>query len=386
MVKILFVMGLFSMFNYHTQCCCSGCCDLSTDSAVINKDYNNIVLWFKKRQFEKIREFYNERTKKMYECGLDKDTILSKFNDKQTNDKVVTCCACYNKGEHGFYENPFNNDDDYCEDCLLQKFNTQLNTKTVSVIRYELLKTPVNGMIYYILRLKVISLYVDENGILWIRGNGFVKKNEKLSLVKEENNNNLCFLGLKGYNNVRVYDWTFTHSVLSMEDQKDFKIEACTKKNDKMTLYVFLGNSLNIDNGSSFMFPIGLPRCDKDNLVKIKYSPFNCFMQVFYSVLYGSIYSENDSCNSGCKKICVSGLHYYFDFEKKNHGSMQEVCTEGFLRNDYLEKLDKRFTKVVESFDNNSLSSEKGNALEVFQEVLKLKQSEVKFRLAETIA
>ncbi len=378
-VKILFVIGLFSMFNYHTQCCCSGCCGLSPNSAVINKDYNNIVLWFKKRQFDKIRGFYNERKKKICECGLDKETILSKFNDKQANDKVVTCCVCYNKGEHEFYEDPFDDNDDYCEECLLQKFNKQLNTETVSVIRYELLKTPVNGMIYYILRLKVISLYVDEAGILWIRGNGFVKKNEKLSLVKEENNNNLCFLGLKDHNNVRVYDWTFTRNVLSRENQKDPDISVCAKKNDKMTLYVFLGNSLDIDNSSSFMFPIGLPCYDKNNFAKREYSPFNCFMQVFYSVLYGSIYSENDSCESGCKKICVNGLHYYFDFEKKNHGSMQEVCTEGFLRNDYLEKLNKRYVKVVESFDNNSLASEKGNALEVFTEALKLRQSKVKF-------
>jgi hypothetical protein len=383
MVKTLFVIGLFSMFNYHTQCCCSGCCGLSPNSAVINKDYNNIVLWFKKRQFDKIREFYNERKKKMCECGLSENNILHKFDDKKGDNGK--CNACDKENEDVVYNNPFGKNANYCKKCLITEFNKQLNTETVSVIRYELLKTSVNGMNYYILRLKVISLYVDEAGNLWIRGNGFVNKNEKLSLVKEGNNGNLCFLGLEDYDNVRVYDWTFTRNVLSKENQEDFNIETCTKKNDKMTLYVFLGNSLDIkDPNYCFKFHLGAPNSDKANWIELDYSPSNWFMKVFYSVLYGSVYSQADACGSGCKNICVDGFHYYFDLEQTNHGSMQEVCTEGFLRSDYCDHLNDRFHKVEESFGNSLLSVE-GNAIDVFQEVLKLKQSKVQFGLAETI-
>ena len=93
------------------------------------------------------------------------------------------------------------------------------------------------------------------------------------------------------------------------------------------------------------------------------YTYFSYCFHLLFSLIYSGIlfFINIDSCFRGCSKICINGLHYFYDFYKKNHGNIEDLLK--------IENFDE---KKVFSFAEKKVFSEdynKNKSLLVFKQM-----------------
>ena len=102
------------------------------------------------------------------------------------------------------------------------------------------------------------------------------------------------------------------------------------KKNNssnKSHIYLLLGSAEDADN---FVFPEDSFNINSfmDNLKELNsYTYFYYCFHLLFSLIYSGIlfFIDIDSCGKGCSKICINGLHFFYDLYKRYHGSLEDL-------------------------------------------------------------
>ena len=314
--------------------------DFSNDNFFENKYqnfnifYDSVIDKIKKKQFDAIKNLYNQKV--AYIKPLLKCENCSNFNKKD-----CYCSSCTNT-KNCAYINGLN----FCEECFTARKSNLSNKLKLSVCipRFTLLKKDK----YFVLKVSVLAIYVDEDDNLFIRGDWRDKatysdkffeekpenklKNPENKLEnpenKQENQENKLFKRISDdekFNNIYVYNYQKT-------DESELKKTGNFNITNKSHLYFVLGekdeNSIFYNQNFGFMDSLS-KKGHNEVLQQTKdlYTSFAfCFHAAFY-IIYSSLLFKIDShCGNKSKKICPGGLHYYFSYESGNgHSSIEEL-------------------------------------------------------------
>ena len=137
-----------------------------------------------------------------------------------------------------------------------------------------------------------------------------------------------------------------------------------------------LGKSLNIAHIGAYNVNHVTP---DGHMLPISYRPYDYFLKLYVSIACGSIYRQNQ-CQSGCDVFCSNGFHYYFVFDKKNHGSIEDVCNEAFIRSEYSGSLENRYSNTPKALSTYGITILSQQAYDIFTKILRCKPTEVNFK------
>ena len=271
--------------------------------------YDSVINKIKKKQFDAIRELYNKKVQYI------KDQLKCKTCEFKEKRK---CSGCLDEKECAKVSLDY-----FCEECFKKN---SLNTLKLPVCipSFTLLKNDK----YFVLKVSVLAIYVDENNNLFIRGDWRDKATYSKKFF-ENNNANKLFKRISDdekFNNIYVYNYQKTNN-------SELKKEGDINITNKSHLYFVLGekNENTICYNKDFDFVKSLKQkgyVSVLNQTQDLYTSFAfCFHAVFY-IIYSSLLFQIDpnNCSSGCEKICLNGLHYYFNYKKEDsHASIDEL-------------------------------------------------------------
>jgi len=306
--------------------------DFSNDNFFKNKYqnfnifYDSVINKIKKKQFDAIKDLYNKKV--AYIKTLLKCVTCSNFNK---NDCYCSSCT---DTKNCAYINGLN----FCEKCFTARKPNLSNKLKLSVCipRFTLLKKDK----YFVLKVSVLAIYVDEDDNLFIRGDWrdnttysdkfFVEKQEKeFNIV--ENQENKLFKRISDdekFNNIYVYNYQKTEES-ELHKEGEFNIT------NKSHLYFVLGekdkNTIFYNQDINFVDSLSKINQKSHNKVlqqtKDLYTSFAfCFHTAFYIIYSSLLYKIDPHCNNKSKKICPDGLHYYFSYKSGNgHSSIEDL-------------------------------------------------------------
>ena len=309
-------------------------CDFSDDNFFENKYqkfnifYDSVINKIKKKQFDEIKKLYNNKV--AYIKPLLKCEPCSKF-DKEN----ILCSSCANNRNCAMI-----NGDNICEECFTSRKSNLSNELKLSVCipRFTLLKKDK----YFVLKVSVLAIYVDENGNLFIRGDWedkatysdkFFVDNQKKETFIGENQENKLFKRIsendENFKNIYVYNYQKT-------DESELKREGDFNITNKSHLYFVLGEkneNAAIFYNQNFEFVDFLSKINQKShnevlqQTKDLYTSFAfCFHAAFYIIYSSLLYKIDSHCNNKSKKICPGGLHYYFSYKSGNgHSSIEDL-------------------------------------------------------------
>ena len=363
--KIIFVSFLIanislSLGNVCADCCecCKNCCGekVLTEEEKWNKTveyfskidsnknpfykdykhfnvfYDNVIQKIKEKKFDEIRSLYKKKFKeikkelKIQEYTCDENNIYK--NEEMMKKKA--CTTCGDDRSSVYLINHNNQDNYYCEECV-KTLNYNFFLKPVCIPKFTLL---LQNNKYFVLKISVLTVFVDKDDKLFIRGDWEDELNYGTDNYYEKNssNGNRLFLQISEPDNtVFVYNFNKGNAF-----------------SNKSHIYLLLGS---VDNNNNFVFPedsfnINSFMDDLKELNSYTYF-FYCFHLLFSLIYSGILFFINvDSCFKGCSKICINSLHYFYDFYKKDHGSIDELL-----------KIDKFDEKKVFSEEYRSYNS-----------------------------
>ena len=325
-------------------------CDFSDDNFFENKYqkfnifYDSVINKIKKKQFDEIKKLYNNKV--AYIKPLLKCEPCSKF-DKEN----ILCSSCANNRNCAMI-----NGDNICEECFTSRKSNLSNELKLSVCipRFTLLKKDK----YFVLKVSVLAIYVDENGNLFIRGDWedkatysdkFFVDNQKKETFIGENQENKLFKRIsendENFKNIYVYNYQKT-------DESELKREGDFNITNKSHLYFVLGEkneNAAIFYNQNFEFVDFLSKINQKShnevlqQTKDLYTSFAfCFHTAFYIIYSSLLYKIDSHCNNKSKKICPGGLHYYFNYKKgDSHSSIEELLNNENLTG--INVMDKEF-------------------------------------------
>ena len=254
------------------------------------------------------------------------------------------------------------NGDNICEECFTSRKSNLSNELKLSVCipRFTLLKKDK----YFVLKVSVLAIYVDENGNLFIRGDWedkatysdkFFVDNQKKETFIGENQENKLFKRISDdekFNNIYVYNYQKT-------DESELKKDGLFNITNKSHLYFILGEK---DENAKFYnkdfnFVNFLSEKQYMNVLQQTqdlYTSFAfCFHAVFYIIYSSLLFQIDPVCNNNSKKICPNSLHYYFDYkEEKSHSSIKDLLDNKNLADikDVVEA--RKSNKKIDKFTN----------------------------------
>ena len=280
--------------------------------------YDNVINKIKKKQFDAIKELYDKKIK-----YIKKNLKLKEF---QFNNKVE-CGRCTENKDCVQID-----DANFCKQCI-EEYGLNNLKLPVCIPRFTLLKKDK----YFVLKVSVLAIYVDENDNLFIRGDWsdeatysdkfFVDNQEKETFI-EENQENKLFKRISDdekFNNIYVYNYQKT-TKSELKKKNGFNIT------NKSHLYFVLGEKEEnaIFYTQNFDFVKSLSEKYYINILNQTqdlYTSFAfCFHAVFYIIYSSLLYQIDPVCNNNSRKICPNTLHYYFNYGKEdNHACIVEL-------------------------------------------------------------
>ena len=306
--------------------------DFSNDNFFENKYqnfnifYDSVINKIKKKNFDAIKELYNQKVE--YIKPLLRCETCSDFNKKD-----CYCSSCANNKYCAYI-----NGENFCKECFTAHTSNLLDELKLSVCipRFTLLKKDK----YFVLKVSVLAIYVDEKDNLFIRGdwkdeatysNNFFVENQKKNPFIVENQENKLFKRISDdekFNKIYVYNYQKT-------DENELKKEGGFNITNKSHLYFVLGekdkNTIFYNQDINFVDFLSKINQKSHNEVlqqtKDLYTSFAfCFHAAFYIIYSSLLYKIDSHCGSKSKKICPGGLHYYFSYESGNgHSSIEEL-------------------------------------------------------------
>ena len=344
--KIIFVPFLIANNFTYLRCeevCCDCCKECLGKLGFFSNDYNyktynewydNIINMINNCQFDDIRKLYKEKIseirKKISEAKIE-------FNNKNINNEKIECNICKNEAEK--YD--VINGSKHCETCFPEAIaqNKEALNKDIPycIPRFNLLLTKNK---YLVLKVDILAIFVDKDNNLFIRGDW----DDKLTYTEEcyDNNNELFQKIGEG---VFVYNYRKAERI----------------KSNKACAYFVIGSK--IDKGFNFYNPtfnfstlIGLHSFTQRNTINLTkenspdfYTYFAiCFYLVFQLIYYSKYFEiNNEKCTNGCSKICVSQLHYFYDYSKKNNSCIEKLLVDDFNN---VKIIDNKEIMDLESF------------------------------------
>jgi len=343
--KIIFVSFLIanislSLGNVCADCCecCKNCCGekVLTEEEKWNKTveyfskidsnknpfykdykhfnvfYDNVIQKIKEKKFDEIRSLYKKKFKeikkelKIQEYTCDENNI---YKNEEMEEKKP-CSTCYNDGNNVYLIKHNNQNNYYCEECV-KNLNYNLFLKPVCIPRFTLL---LQNNKYFVLKISVLTVFVDKDDNLFIRGDWEDESNYTTDNYygKNSNKNNMLFS--------QILENDDTVFVFNFNKENVFS--------NKSHIYLLLGS---VGNDNNFVFPEDSFNINSfmNNLKEIdSYTYFSYCFHLLFSLIYSGIlfFIDNDSsCFKGCSKICINGLHFFYDFYKKDHGSIEAL-------------------------------------------------------------
>lgn len=373
-IKIIFVSFLIAdiSLNLGDGCNCCECCeecwgekilkeeewnravssfsgDFSDNNFFENKYqkfnifYDSVINKIRKKKFEAIKDLYNKKV--AYIKPLLKCVTCSNFKKKN----------CYCTGCTGTKNCAYINSLNFCEECFTARKSNLSNELKLSVCipRFTLLKKEK----YFVLKVSVLAIYVDENDNLFIRGDWrdgatysdkFFEENQEKSPFIGEKPENKLFKRISDdekFNNIYVYNYQKTNE---SELQKEGKFNITNKSH----LYFVLGekdeNAKFYNKDFDFVNSLSEINQKSHNEVlqqtKDLYTSFAfCFHAAFYTIYSSLLFKIDSHCGNMSKKICPGGLHYYFSYESGNgHSSIEDL-----LRNINLAGINVTDNKLI---------------------------------------
>ena len=345
--------------------------DFSNDNFFENKYqnfnifYDSVINKIKKKKFKEIKDLYNKKVQSI------KDQLKCKtltFNNKL---ECHICKETKNCAQIDGYN--------YCQECF-PEYDLNTLKLPVCIPKFTLLK---EGK-YFVLKVSVVAIYVDEENNLFIRGDWedeatysdkfFEEKPEnKLENPenKRENPENKLFKRIsddENFKNIYIYNYQKT-------EKSELKKEGAFNITNKSHLYFVLGekdentifynkefNFVNCLNETSSNMNVFKQCMNVLNQTKDLYTSFAfCFHAVFYIIYSSLLYQIDPYCNNKSKKICPNSLHYYFDYkEEKSHSSIKELLDNKNLADikDVVEA--RKSNKKIDKFTNYFWGLHKG--------------------------
>lgn len=276
-----------------------------------NVFYDNVIQKIKGKKFNEIRLLYKKKFEeikkelKIQEYTCDEKNI---YKNKEMLEKKI-CIICKAEEDEVFLINHNNKNNYYCGECV-KNLNYNLFLKPVCIPKFTLL---LQNNKYFVLKISVLTVFVDKDDKLFIRGDWEDESNYSIENYYEKgsNNSNRLFLQMSEFDNtVFVYNFNKKNNL-----------------SNKSHIYLLLGS---VENANNFVFPEDSFNINSfmDNLKEINsYTYFYYCFHLLFSLIYSGIlfFIDIDSCFKGCSKICINGLHYFYDFYKKHHGSIEEL-------------------------------------------------------------
>ena len=227
---------------------------------------------------------------------------------------------------------------------------------------------------YFVLKVSVLAIYVDENDNLFIRGDWkdkapysdefFVEKQE---YYIGENQENKLFKRIskddENFNNIYVYNYQKTNK-LELKKKEEFNITnkshlyfVLGKKDENTIFYNKEFNFVNCLNETSSNMKVFNQCMNVLNQTNDLYTSFAfCFHAVFYIIYSSLLYQIDPYCNNKSKKICPNSLHYYFNYGKEDsHACLVELLDNKNLAginvmNEYNSKSNETINHFVDYF------------------------------------
>jgi len=308
--------------------------------------YDSVINKIKKKQFDAIRELYNKKVQ----------YIKKKLKLKEFKFNIKAECGQCTENKDCVQINDAN----FCEKCIAIYQSNLLNTLKLPVCipRFTLLKKDK----YFVLKVSVLAIYVDESGNLFIRGDWsdeatysdkfFVDNQEHFIGVNQENK---LFKRIseddENFNNIYIYNYQKTNKS-ELKKKNGFNIT------NKSHLYFVLGekDEKTIFYNKEFNFVNCLNETSNMNVFKQQMNVLNqtqdlytsfafCFHAVFYIIYSSLLYQIDPVCNNNSRKICPNTLHYYFNYGKEE----SHACIVELLENKNLASIN-----VVNEYNSKS--------------------------------
>ena len=272
-----------------------------------NVFYDNVIQKIKEKKFDEIRSLY----KKKFE-GIKKELKIPEYTCDENNiykneemEEKRACNTCSNDINSVYLINHNNQNNYYCEECV-KNLNRNLFLKPVCIPKFTLL---LQNSKYFVLKISVLTVFVDKDDKLFIRGDW---EDESNYTTNNYGDSNELFLQISELdNNVFVYNFNKTIAL-----------------SNKSHIYLLLGS---VEGANNFVFPKDSFNINSllDDLKEWNsYTYFSYSFHLLFSLIYSGILffiDRNTSCTKGCAKICINALHYFYDFYKKHHGSIEEL-------------------------------------------------------------
>ena len=219
------------------------------------------------------------------------------------------CIICGNDKNNVYLINHNNQNNYYCEESV-KDLNYNIFLKPVCIPKFTLL---LQNNKYFVLKISVLTVFVDKDDKLFIRGDWEDESNYSIENYYEKgsNNSNRLFLQISDDNTVFVYNFNKGNAF-----------------SNKSHIYLLLGSA---EGANNFVFPEDSFNINSfmNNLKEIdSYTYFSYCFHLLFSLIYSGIlfFIDNDSsCFKGCSKICINGLHFFYDLYKENHGSIEDL-------------------------------------------------------------
>lgn len=298
-----------------------------------NVFYDNVIQKIKEKKFDEIRSLYKKKFKeikkelKIQEYTCDKNNI---YKNEEMGEKKV-CIICGNDKNNVYLINHNNQNNYYCEESV-KDLNYNIFLKPVCIPKFTLL---LQNNKYFVLKISVLTVFVDKDDKLFIRGDWEDESNYNTDnyYEKDLNYSNRLFLQISELDNtVFVYNFNKTNAFLN-----------------KSHIYLLLGS---VKDANNFVFPEDSFNINSfmDDLKDLNsYTYFSYCFHLFFSLIYSGIlfFIDINSCFKGCSKICINGLHFFYDLYKENHGSIEDLLQ--------IDKFDEKKVFSEDYKKNNSL-------------------------------
>ena len=218
------------------------------------------------------------------------------------------CIICGNDKNNVYLINHNNQNNYYCEESV-KDLNYNIFLKPVCIPKFTLL---LQNNKYFVLKISVLTVFVDKDDKLFIRGDWEDESNYNTDnyYEKDLNYSNRLFLQISDDNTVFVYNFNKGNAF-----------------SNKSHIYLLLGSA---EGANNFVFPEDSFNINSfmDDLKDLNsYTYFSYCFHLLFSLIYSGIlfFIDINSCFKGCSKICINGLHFFYDLYKENHGSIEDL-------------------------------------------------------------
>ena len=258
--------------------------------------YDSVINNIRKKKFDEIKDLYNKKVQSI------KDQLKGKTLKFDNN---LECYVCKEKTNCVQIDGV-----NYCKECF-PEYDLNTLKLPVCIPKFTLLKEDK----YFVLKVSVLTIYVDENGNLFIRGDWEDEAiySDKFFEENQNKSNNKLFKRIlendEKFNNIYVYNYHKTK-------ESELKKEGLYNVTNKSHLYFILGEKDDnaIFYNQNFDFVNSLRENGYINVLKQTqdlYTSFAfCFHAVFYIIYSSLLFQIDPVCNNNSKKICPISLHY----------------------------------------------------------------------------